>query len=368
MLELREGDFAAFFEAPFACYGRDTPFVSPMKGDLRRALDADANPLWRDHGRRALFTAHRNGRPVGRILAHVHDASNRLHGTRRGSFGLFDCVDDAAVAAALLAKAADWVRERGCDELAGSFNLSITQMIGIVTEGFEAAPYTYQEWTPPHLPRLLEASGFEPFFPMRTYELDVRGFDPDRLLGERQRALLADPAWRFEPIRRRGFERRLREACAVLNDGFADNAMFVPLSEEEFLFPCAGMMWVIDERLSWTAYHHGQPTGVLLCVPDINPFLRATGFRLGLSTPWHLLRHRMNRERAAIVFFSVRRAAHGQGVNGVMLHHTVKAMRDAGYSQLGISWVSDGNQASRRQMEKLGARPLHRLHLYRKGL
>ncbi|MEM5276820.1 GNAT family N-acetyltransferase [Cupriavidus taiwanensis] len=365
---LREGDFDAFFEAPFACYGHATHFVSPMKGDLARALDAAKNPLFRQFARRTWFTAHRGGRIVGRILAHVHDAANQRFGLQRGYFGLFDCIDDVAVAQALLEAAADWARRHGCDELAGSFNLTITQMIGIVTDGFAHAPYTYQEYTPPHIARLLVACGFEPFFPMRTFELDVRGCDPERLIGDKQRALLDDPAWQFTPIRRRGFEQRLRQACAVLNDGFADNPMFVPLTEAEFLYPCAGMMWIIDERLSYVASCNGEPVGVLLCVPDLNPFLRATGFRLKLATPWHLLRLRARRQRAAILFFSVRRDFHGLGVNGVMLHHLVAAMRGAGYTHLGISWVSDTNGASLRQIEKIGASPLHRLNLFRKAI
>ncbi|TDF65576.1 GNAT family N-acetyltransferase [Cupriavidus sp. L7L] len=367
-VELREGDFDAFFAAPFACYGDQTHFVSPMKGDLARALDAAKNPLFRQFARRTWYTAHRDGQIVGRILAHVHDASNRRYGQKRGYFGLFDCIDDIAVARALLDAAAGWASRQGCDELAGSFNLTITQMIGIVTDGFGHAPYTYQEYTPPHIARLLEACGFERFFPMRTFEMDVRGYDPEQLLGDRQRALASDPDWRFAPIRRRGFEGRLREACAVLNDGFAGNPMFVPLTEAEFLYPCAGMMWIIDERLSYTAYYRGEPAGVLLCVPDLNPFLRATGFRLTWSTLWHLLRFRASRKRAAVIFFSVRQAFHGQGVNGVLLHRLLTAMRDAGYSHLGISWVSDTNGASLRQMEKLGATELHRLHLFRRAL
>lgn len=368
MIRIREGDFDAFFEAPFACYSNDTPFVSPLKSDLRRALDVRKNPLYRGRARRTWFTAHRDEQLVGRILVQIHDASNRLHGTRRATFGLFDCVDEPETARLLLDAAAAWARSHGCSELAGSFNLTITQMIGVVTSGFERAPYTYQEWTPPHTARHLADNGFEPFFPMQTFELDVRDFDPQVLLTEKPSALLSDPEWRFEPVRRRGFERRLREACVVLNDGFAENAMFVPLSEEEFLFPCAGIMWVIDQRLSWTAYHRGEPVGVLLCIPDLNPFLRATGFRFKWSTPWHLLRFRWSRKRAAIIFFSVRRRFHGRGINLVMLHHTLHAMRTGGYTHLGISWISDSNRASLRQMEKIGARPLHRLHLFRKAL
>jgi GNAT superfamily N-acetyltransferase len=368
MIVVEAGNFAAFFAAPFECYGRETHFMSPMKGDLQRSLDATRNPLFRNFARRELFTARSGGRLVGRVLAHIHDAANTRHGLKRGYFAMLDCIDDEAVARALLDTAARWVRERGCDELAGSFNLTITQMIGIVTEGFERPAYTYQEYTPPHIARLLQALGFEPFFPMTTFEIDVRQLDPQQLLGERQRKLLADADWTFVPIRRRGFEKRLLEACAVLNDGFSQNSMFVPLTDQEFLFPCEGMMWIIDEHLSYTAYHRGEPVGVLLCVPDLGSFLRATDFRMKWSTLWHLLRFRANRSRAAIIFFSVRREYHNRGVNGVLVHRMISAMRQRGYSHLGISWISDGNAASLRQMEKLGAVPLHRLSLFRKAL
>jgi GNAT superfamily N-acetyltransferase len=366
-VEIREGDFDAFFEASFACYGPDHPYVSPLKGDFRKSLSRE-NPLFRDFARLTLFTAYRGGRIVGRILAHIHDESNRRHKLTRGYFGWFDCIDDLGVAEALLDAAGRWVAARGCTEIAGNFNLSITQVIGIVTEGFDHAAYTYQQANPPHVSVLLERLGFERFFPMRTFELDVRALDPDIVLGVKQRVLLEDPRWRFTPILRRGFRQRLVEACAVLNDGFADNSMFVPLTEEEFLFPCEGMMWIIDQTLSWTAYHDGEPAGVVLCIPDLNPFLRATRSRIGFTTPWHLLRLKLHRRRAAIIFFSIRRAHHNLGANGVLLHKLLSAMKAGGYTHLGVSWISDGNGASLRQMEKLGATQLHRLHLFRKSV
>lgn len=368
MLTLRQEDFRAFFDAPFASYGEDSLFVSPMRGDLKRSLDTAANPLFRDHASRTWFTAHRNGRVLGRLLVHIHDTANRLHGTKRGYFGCFDCVDDSKAARALLGAGAAWLRDRGCDEMAGNFDLTITQIIGTVTEGFEKAPYTYQDWNPAHIPRLLAENGFTSFFPMRTFEADVAEVGPDSLLGIRQRSLLADQAWTWQPIKRRNLNAKLIEACDVLNDGFRNNAMFVPLTREEFLFPCEGMTWIMDETLSYTAYHRDEPVGVLLCIPDLNPFLRATRSRLSVSTPWHLLRFRYRPDRAAIVFFSIKSAYQGQGINGVLLYHLVKAMRQRGYRKLGISWISDSNKGSLRQMEKLGAKQLHRLHLFRKAL
>ena len=365
---IRAGDFDAFFEAPFRCYGKAAFIPCPLRHEFRRSLDESRNPLFARFARRELLTAHRDGAVVGRILAHIHDASNHRHGLRRGYFGLLDCIDDEDVARALTDAASRWLRERNCDEIAGSFNLTITQMIGVVTGGFEHRPYTYQDWSPPHIGRLLVQCGFEAFYPMRTFEVPLAQTNADALLGERAALLQESPDWHFSHATRRDLESQLKAACQILNDAFAENDLFVPLTEEEFLFPCEGLTAVLDERLSWFAHYRGEPVGVFLCIPDLNPFLHATGYRLKLSTPWHLLRSRMTRTRAAVVFYAVRRAYHGKGVNSVLLHRSVKAMQAAGYTHLGVSWVSDRNLASLKQLEKLGARPLHRLHLFRKRL
>src|SRR4030088_364852 len=106
-ITLRDEDFDAFFDVPFRVYGDESLYVSPLKSDLERALDPSANPLFGPIGRgvRRMITAHRGGEPVGRIVAHVHGASNDTYHERRGSFGFFDCADDIDVARALLGAA-----------------------------------------------------------------------------------------------------------------------------------------------------------------------------------------------------------------------------------------------------------------------
>ena len=45
----------------------------------------------------------------------------------------------------------------------------------------------------------------------------------------------------------------------------------------------------------------------------------------------------------------------------------VEALKDAGYEKLGVTWIADENPASLRQMQRMNAEPLHRLHLFRKA-
>lgn len=360
--ELLERDFETFFDVPFAIYDPDTPYVSPMKADLRRFLSANDNPLFDGEDDFSFFVARRNGRLLGRIVVHHHRASNALYATNRACFGFFDCADDTEAAACLLEAASAWARRKGFGELVGNFNLTAMQQCGVQTDGFGNAAYTDMIVNPAYIPTLLRANGFEAFFPMRTFELDLANANmPSHGSPEAEQGA-------FAAVRRKDFRPRMEEARQVLNDGFAENPMFVPLTPEEFEFQAGEMMAIIDPRLSSLLKIDGEPVGVVICIPDLTGFMRACRSRLGLLTPWHYLRHRFNRKRAVIIFYAVNRDRHGQGIMGRMLSRTLQALRDGGYEKLGITWIADENPASLRQMDKLGATPLHQLHLFRKVL
>lgn len=361
-LELRAGDVKAFFDAPFNAYGDEIGYVSPLRSDLARMLDADKNPLWRAGNPYRFWTAHRGGRAIGRIVVLVHGQSNAAHGWNRAQFGFFDCADDTEAAALLLGAAEAFAREQRLTEIVGNFNLTAMQQCGVMTGGFGRPAYTDMVVGPPHIPRLLQANGFQPFFPMTTFELDLA----QAVLPSED--AVADPAYSFAPIERRVFPARMEESRVVLNDGFAQNPMFVPLTQDEFAFQAGEMSAILDPRLSSVLMEHGRPVGTIICIPDLNGFLQATRSRIGLMAPFHFLRFRLRRRRAVIIFYSVVGDRHGRGLMGAMLARTIRRLRDARYERLGVTWIADENGASLRQMEKLGARPLHQLHLFRKAL
>ncbi|MFQ5961765.1 MAG: GNAT family N-acetyltransferase [Candidatus Methylomirabilales bacterium] len=368
MYELREGDFDEFFLAPFVCYGSRSLYVSPLQSDLRRLLSRTDNPLFSEHGDFTFYTVRRSGRPIGRIVAHVHHSSNRRHGLQRSYFGFFDCADDQIAARTLLAAAEEWGRRHGCTEIAGNFNLTAMQQLGVMTAGFEHFPYTDQLYNPGHIPRLLTACGYDPFFPMTTFEVDLTDFDPAKLIGPKQQQILQARDLEWQRLGRRGFHELMADALSVLNDGFINNPMFVPLTQEECFFQAKDMMWIIDRRLSVLVYDEGQPVGVVVCIPDLNPLLHAARSRMTWTTPLRYLTYRLTRRRAVIIFYAVNRSFQDRGLNGAMLVRVTGALKQAGYTRLGMTWIGDTNLPSLRQAEKMGTRVLHRLHLFRKPL
>ena len=361
-VEIRTGDLEAFFQIPFEVY-QNEPYVSPLKADLKRFLSPAENPLFRDEDDIAIFTAHRDGRPIGRITAHVHRASNERHGLNTAYFGYFDCSEDAEAASTLLTEAERWAKARGFDLLMGNFNLTAMQMVGVQTDGFDHDVYSDCMAGPAHLPHLLEANGFQRFFPMSTYEIDLA--DWERRAGP-ARTLPADIS--FAPITRRTLSARLEDARQILNESFSDNPMFVPVSKEEYDFQARDLKWVMDMRLSAVLQADGKAIGALIAIPDLNPLLKRMGSRLTLAAPLHYLRHRFTNRRMVVVYYGVLPSWRGRGLTLIMLDHIMRAALKAGYREAGGTWIAEENVASLRQQEQLGARKLQSLHLFRKEL
>jgi GNAT superfamily N-acetyltransferase len=365
---LVERDFGSFFRVPFEQYGACERYVSPLRSDLERMLDGSRNPVFVDPEDITYYTVLGGEKPMGRITAHVHAASNERFGRASGYFGFFDCADDRVAAKLLLDAAADRLRAHGCDEMVGNFNLTAMQEMGVVVEGHQRPPFLAQHHNPAWIPRLLCENGLRPDFPMTSWRLDVTLSDPEKLLGPHQRQLLALPGLEVRPVRRLGFRRTMDRIRLLYNRAFDQNPHFVPLTPEEFEFQASQMLWVLDSRIAHTLLLDGEMVGVIACLPDVNPLLRATGSRLRLSTPLHYLGFRRGRRRASLVFGAVAPEMQNRGAAALLLHATLVGMRRAGYEELGITWISDANTPSLRQMQKVGAEPLHRLNLFRRPL
>src|SRR6185436_8468655 len=111
-------------------------------------------------------------RPVGRVMAHVHRASNERHGEKTGFFGLFECPDDESIARALIDAVCERHRARGLERLRGPYDLTIRECVGVITGNFDEPAAFNQSWNEPHVPRLLEACGMTVAMRMATFRAD----------------------------------------------------------------------------------------------------------------------------------------------------------------------------------------------------
>ena len=152
-------DRDAFIKFQWRIYANDPVWVPPLIIERKIFLDRHRHPFY-EHGDAALFLARQNGEIVGRIMASDDPNYNSLHRVNVGCFGLFECIDDRNVAAALFEGAACWLREKGRTEMMGPIDYSTNYVCGLLIDGFQFAPTILTVHNPPYYRDLIESCGF----------------------------------------------------------------------------------------------------------------------------------------------------------------------------------------------------------------
>src|SRR5439155_22186466 len=87
------GDLSKFMKLPFRLYKGQPNWVPPLIYERKRHLDRNKNPFFH-HAEAEYFLAWRDGRPVGRVSAHIDHRLNEVQDNQWGLFGFFECEDD----------------------------------------------------------------------------------------------------------------------------------------------------------------------------------------------------------------------------------------------------------------------------------
>ncbi len=345
-------------------YAPSSPWVPPLDGDLERLLDRRRNPFFQYGDAVPYLAVDERDQPVGRILAHVYHRHNVRHGERAAFFGLFECRDDPEAARALIDAARAYGARQSCTTLRGPFNMTAMQEMGILTDGFANPPAVDETYTAPYYPALLEGAGLRPVFPVSTFRIDMARAEPDSMLSDRHRALMASGRLRIRPADLGHFEREIETLRELLNDSFYENPHFVPITHDEFMFQIGPYRRLLDPAISLVAELDGVPCGFAITVPDYNPILKRMDGRLGPREALIFLSQRPRIRGAVLIIMGVQTQLQGQGVMRVLQAELVRALRRRGYRRLTVTWVADENEKSLATVAALGGRPLHRLTLY----
>ena len=272
----RERD--AFIKFQWQIYTDDPAWVPPLIIERKAFLDRKHHPFYR-HGDAALFLARKNGKIVGRIMASDDPNYNSVHQSNVGCFGLFECIDECDVAAALFEAAEGWVRNKGRTEIMGPIDYSTNYVCGLLVDGFQFPPTILTAHNPPYYQQLIESCGFA-----KAKDLYAWWFaDPSKAVAQLRR--LASRVHRHCPVtfrpanlkNLRDESRRLRE---IYNQAWAKNWGFVPFTEPEIQFMTKELKPLLMPGFAWIAESGNEPVGFALGLPDINVVLRDLNGRL----------------------------------------------------------------------------------------
>jgi GNAT superfamily N-acetyltransferase len=354
----------AFIKFPWQIYVNDPAWVPPLIIERKAFLDRKRHPFYR-HGDAALFLARKNREIVGRIMASDDPNYNALHQTNVGCFGLFECINNRDVAAALFERAENWLREKGRTEIMGPIDYSTNYVCALLIDGFQFPPTILTAHNPPYYKDLIENCGFTKAKDWYAWWFADPAGAAARLrrLSERFRKRLAVTirAGNLKNIREES--RRLRQ---IYNQAWKNNWGFVPFTEAEIEFMTHELSQLVIPEFTLIAEVGDEPAGFILCVPDINVALhhingRLTtfGFPMGLLK---LLYYKSRIRTARLIALGVIEKYRRAGIAEMLVLRIVEdAMIKHGFTGE-LSLTLEDNLMINRFLETIGA---HRYKTYR---
>jgi GNAT superfamily N-acetyltransferase len=372
MIEVRpvhtRAERRAFLTFPWKIYRKDPLWVPPLVGDREKATDSKRG-LFFKNGYADFFMAWKNGKVAGTICCAEDTAETRDRGHGECMFGFFECVEDYAVADALLRCAEDWARAHGLSAIYGPYNLDREDSRGILVEG--------RDRPPPIL------CGHNPFYYVDFCErFGLQKRESDNLAY----AIDVDP--NSPPIRRlaRLAERvRLRKNIVIRNADLKDidaeidriwdlenRALahlnnFVPYPRESIESLVVPLKDLADPELILFAEIDGKTVGWFPGIPNFNEILIHLN---GLRYPWDYLRamwyRNLHPKCVSIKSVVVPPEYWDTGVAILLFDEMARRVAAKGYRWADLSLTGEDNPDTWDLAHHMGAKIYKRYRFYRK--
>lgn len=370
-------DRKAFVDLAFRLYADDPNWVPPLKAEVRGLIDPKKNP-WFGHAEAQLFLAERDGRVVGRISAHLDhlalaQPAEQGMGPGTGNWGMMEAEDEAAFRA-LIARAEQWLREKGMRRSLGPLSLSIWDEPGLLVSGFDHPPTVMMGHNSPAYRGWIEAADHAPVKSLLTYDLDItQDFPPlvQRIVqsGERNSRIV------IRKVDKKRFNEEAALILGILNDAWSDNWGFVPLTDDEIAYVGKKLKPIVFEDLIMVAEVEGEPVAFMIVLPDLNEPLKSMGGSLlpfgWAKLLWWLRKPRVRTMRVPLmgVVKKLQASRLASQLAFMMIEYIRRnAVADYGASRGEIGWILDDNQGMRAIAETIESRINREYVIFEKAL
>lgn len=372
-----KADRRDFIELAYRLNRGDPNWVPPLRSEVAGTIDPRKNG-WFSHAEAQLFLAERDGRPVGRISAHIDRLALEMpaeqgFGPGTGFFGMFEA-EDAATAQALINTAQDWLRRKGMTRVIGPVSLSIWEEPGLLIQGYDHPPMVMMGHHKPAYRAFIEDAGFAPVKQLKTYELDItQEFPPlvQRIvaMGEKSDRI------RIRKVDKSRFAEEAAIILGILNDAWSDNWGFVPLTQPEIDDVGKKLKPIVFEQLIRIAELDGEPVAFMITLPDLNEAVAPLNGDL-LPFGWARLLwwlHRGKSRGMRVPLMGVVKKLQGSRMASQLAFMMIEYIRRAAVSDFGatrgeIGWVLDDNQGMNAIAETIESRVNRVYQIYAKPL
>jgi GNAT superfamily N-acetyltransferase len=367
-----KGELESFLRFPWKIYNDDPCWVPPYLSQLRKRLDVHQNPFFK-YADRELFTACKNGSPVGTIAAIFNQQHVKQFGDYTGFFGFFETTPERDVARALIDAAAGWLRQNGVVRMRGPINGAPTDEVGVLISGHNRRPAMWEGHTPPYYQDLLEGLGFEKYDDAFAYEITYQphGYNLDTLPAKLRHAAMrshASPDLVIRPTDKEHWNQDIIHAHYLYNTAFRTIPFHIDMSIDKFQQLIKSVKPLMDMDLTMIAFVDNRPAGFAVVLPDINEALyHFNGEVKRWQIPklyWYMKRIRT----ACFKLLGVLPEYRGRGIEALLVVEIVKRLVKKRYDRLEVSLASEKNIAMNRIIRRMGANMYRQYRIYEREL
>jgi hypothetical protein len=367
----------AFVELAYRINADDPAWVPPLRMEALELITPGKNPFF-DHADVQLFLAHRGGKAVGRISAHIdHNAigmdPKQGMGPGTGNWGLLEA-EDQEVATALIARAEAWLKDKGMTRVLAPISMSIWEEPGQLVKGFDQSPTVMMGHQPQRYQHYIEALGYVHAKSLLTYQLDItNGFPPlvQRIVasGERNSKI------RIRKVDKSKFDEEARLILNILNDAWSDNWGYVPFTDREIGYAGKKFKPIVREDLIMIAEYEGEPVAFMMTLPDLNQVIKPMGGRLfpfnWIKLLWWLRKPATKTMRVPLMgVLKKHQASRLASQLAFMMIEYIRrgAMKAYGAERGEIGWILDDNQGMVAIADAIESTVNKEYVIYQKGL
>ena len=362
----------AFVRLPWRIYAHDPCWVPPLLLDEHKRFDPRRNPFF-EHAEVQLFLALQDGKPVGRISAHIDRLHNEFHQEKTAFFGFFESPQDEEVARALLGAAERWARERGMTKLRGPFGFNTNGYSGLLVEGFDSPPALLMPYNPPYYAQFIEDSGYHKAKDLLAFRIEI-----DEALHQRMKELLPrlekiaerarEKGFRVRSLNLRDFRGEVHRLREIYNEAWERNWGFVPLTEREFTEQARDLKRIVRPELAKIVERADEPVGFALAVPDFNEALKSLNGRLFPFGIFKLLRAARRIQGLRLLTLGIKRRHRIRGVDALLYTALIRDGLRLPFTRCECSWILEDNDLIIRAIELVGGERYKTYRVYEKDL
>ena len=350
-------------------YQDDPVWIPPLILERRSQL-APKNPYF-EHAAFNSWIAYRDGQPVGRISAQIDRLHLDRHQDGTGFFGMLEAEDSPETFQLLMQTAETWLRQKGMRRVAGPYNLSINQELGLLVDGFDTPPVMMMGHARPYYAGRIEENGYRKEKDLLAYIIDTDFAHPRAMQTLMARA---KERVRIRKLQKARLDQELKIIRDIFNDAWSQNWGFIPWTNAEFEHLAKDLKMLVEEDLVHIAEMDGEPAAFIVALPNVNEAIRDLNGRL-LPFGWLKLLWRLKvkyPQTGRVPLMGVRCRFHDSMLGAALAFGVIAAVQPPairrGLQKVELSWILEDNTGMRNILEAISGRVYKTYRIYSKEL